>query len=150
MEELRRRLEIPTERLADINTVLLDPSNRIVENLLEVVDRYGTPESINHQAAEAGKLENLLKQVEAVRPDYLRDLQWLEQQRDSGAFVRLEDYRTFLGDSAPSPLMETGTAVTMEISACQYFSWVIEAARRAIERKNLMPGRFIKNARFSG
>jgi hypothetical protein len=144
MEELRRRLEIPTERLADINAVLLDPSNRIVQSLLEVVDRYGTPESINRQAAEAGKLENLLKQVEAVRPDYLRDLRWLEQQRDSGAFVRLEDYRTSLGDLAALPPLETGTAVTMEISACQYFSWVMEAARRAIERKNLMPGRFIK------
>ena len=35
-------------------------------------------------------------------------------------------------------------AVTLEISACQYFPWVIAAAKRAIEQGSLMPGRFIK------
>jgi hypothetical protein len=34
--------------------------------------------------------------------------------------------------------------VTLEISACQYFDWVIEAARRAISQRSLMPGRFIR------
>jgi hypothetical protein len=35
-------------------------------------------------------------------------------------------------------------AVTLEISACQYFPWVMLAARRAQERGELMPGRFIR------
>ena len=35
-------------------------------------------------------------------------------------------------------------AVTLEISACQYFPWVIEAATRAIAQGTLMPGRFIR------
>jgi hypothetical protein len=36
---------------------------------------------------EARKLENLLKKVEAVKPEYLKDLQWLTEQRDRGAFI---------------------------------------------------------------
>jgi hypothetical protein len=145
MEAMRQRLEIPAERLEEINALLLDPSNRMVQSFLDVVSRYGSPESINQQAAEAGKLKNLLKQVAASRPDYLDDLKWLEQQRDSGAFVSLEDYRSALMAGQDSRrALETDKAVTMEISACQYFPWVIEVARRAIERQNLMPGRFIK------
>ena len=35
-------------------------------------------------------------------------------------------------------------AVTLEISALQYFPWVIGEARRAIEKGELMPGRFIR------
>ncbi len=35
-------------------------------------------------------------------------------------------------------------AVTLEISAAQYFPWVIEIAKRAIAEGGLMPGRFIK------
>jgi bifunctional DNA-binding transcriptional regulator/antitoxin component of YhaV-PrlF toxin-antitoxin module len=35
-------------------------------------------------------------------------------------------------------------AVTLEISALQYFPWLIAEARHAIERQDLMPGRFIR------
>jgi hypothetical protein len=35
-------------------------------------------------------------------------------------------------------------AVTLEVSASQYFPWVIEAARRAIKDRALVPGRFIR------
>jgi len=35
-------------------------------------------------------------------------------------------------------------AVTLEISSAQYFPWVIAAAKRAIEREMLVPGRFIR------
>jgi hypothetical protein len=35
-------------------------------------------------------------------------------------------------------------AVTLEISAAQYFPWLIVAAKRAIGRGDLMPGRFIR------
>jgi len=35
-------------------------------------------------------------------------------------------------------------AVTLEISAAQYFPWIIAIANRAIENRSLMPGRFIK------
>jgi hypothetical protein len=36
------------------------------------------------------------------------------------------------------------TAVTLEISALQFFPWLIAEARRAIEKKQLMPGRYIR------
>jgi hypothetical protein len=32
----------------------------------------------------------------------------------------------------------------LEVSACQYFPWIIEIARKAIDEQLLMPGRFIK------
>ena len=35
-------------------------------------------------------------------------------------------------------------AVTLEISALQYFPWVIAAARKAIAERSLMPGRWIR------
>jgi hypothetical protein len=40
--------------------------------------------------------------------------------------------------------LEDGLAVTLEISALQYFPWLIAEARQAIERQELMPGRFIR------
>lgn len=49
-----------------------------------------------------------------------------------------------LGDEADDTVFADDFAVTLEISACQYFPWVIEAARRAIEQGSLMPGRFIR------
>ena len=34
--------------------------------------------------------------------------------------------------------------VTLEISACQYFSFFIKQAKKALQNKELMPGRFIR------
>ena len=52
--DLRARLAIPSTRLDDLNALLLDPDTRVVNDLLEVVARYGTPEEINRKAREAG------------------------------------------------------------------------------------------------
>ena len=60
---------------------------RVVDDLVEVVARYGTPEEINRQAREAGELPALLERVRATHPQYLPDLEWLAEQRDAGAFV---------------------------------------------------------------
>ena len=46
---LRHRLAIPTERLEEINSVLLDPDMRIMNEFLDVVSKYGTPEEINQK-----------------------------------------------------------------------------------------------------
>jgi len=87
----------------------------------------------------------LLKKVEAVKPEYIEDLKWLEKQRDQSAFISVADYRKkILGDKYNSIRFKDEFAVTLEISACQYFPWVIAIAREAINRKMLMPGRFIK------
>ena len=92
-EDLHHRLLIPDTNLAAINALLLNPDSRVIDGLLKVVEKYGTPEEINWQAAEARKLPNLMKRLEAVNSPYIADLEWLIEQRDSGAFISEADYR---------------------------------------------------------
>jgi len=144
-DELRARLRIPEARLEAINDILLDADSRVVNDFLEVVARYGTPEEINARAAEARKLPNLLARLEEQGSPYLSDVKWLLQQRDAGAFVSEADYRrSVLGPKADSMTFKDEFAVTLEISAAQYFPWVIAEARQAIANRELMPGRFIR------
>ena len=141
---IQQLLKIPQERLNEINAVLLDPETRVVKDLLAVVSRYGTPAEINRKAEKAGQLPSLLQRVREVKPEYLDSLRWLEAQRDQGAFIGIRDYRRkVLGDQADSMHFKDDFAVTLEVSAAQYFPWVIVAAEQAIARGSLMPGRFI-------
>jgi len=138
-------LAIPADRLDAINAVLLDPKSEVMQNFMDVVSKYGTPEEINAKALEAGKFENLLKKVQAVKPEYVKDLEWLAEQRDKGAFVSIAEYRRkVLGDAARSMKFKDESAVTLEVSALQYFPWIRPMVEQAIERKTLIPGRFIK------
>lgn len=142
---LRQLLKIPTSRLDDINQVILDPGMRVIDDFLDVVAKYGTPEEINRKAREARRLPRLLEQVARIKPEYLADLQWLEEQRDRKAFISIADYRRkVLGDRADSMKFADDFAVTLEVSAAQYFPWIIAAAKSAIDQQILMPGRFIK------
>ena len=143
--DLQARLKIPASRLDAINAVLLDPGMTVMKDFLEVVARYGTPEEINRKAAAAGSLASLLAQVRATRPENLKDLLWLMEQRDRGAFIRIDDYRRkVLGDQADGMRFKEDVAVTLEVSAANYFAWILDAARRAIEQQSLMPGRYIQ------
>jgi hypothetical protein len=143
--ELRRRLAISSDRLDDLNAFLLDPDARIVNDLLAVVARYGTPDEINRQAREAGRLPALRERVRTAQPDYIADLEWLASERDRGAFVSVADYRRgVLGDRADTMSFRDDVAVTLEVSALQYFPWLVAAARRAIDDRSLMPGRWIR------
>jgi len=143
--DLRQRLAIPADRLDDLNAFLLDPDARIINDLLAVVARYGTPDEINRRAREAGRLPALLDRVRAAHPEYLADLEWLTEQRDRDAFVSVADYRrSVLGDRADTVTFRDDLAVTLEVSSLQYFPWVIAAARRAIADRSLMPGRWIR------
>ncbi len=144
MTDLRNMLVIPESRLESINAVLLDPHSKVINNFLEVVAKYGTPEEINRKHREARKLENLIKQVEERAPGHIADLKWLIEQRDNGAFVGVADYRrNLLGAKADSIKFKDEFAVTLEVSALQYFPWVREMCEKAIENKTLVPGRFI-------
>ncbi len=144
-ESMRKLLHIPASRLDDINAVLLDPNSRAVNDFLAVVSKYGTPQEINRKAEQARQLPALLEQVKSAKPEYLADLQWLEQQRDRGAFITIGEYRRkVLGDRAASMQFKDDYAVTLEVSATQYFPWVIAAAKKVIAERSLMPGRFIK------
>ena len=141
-QDLRNLLKIPYERLDEINAVLLNPDERVVNEFLAVVEKYGTPAEINAKAAEARKLENLLAQV---KPEYLEDLKWLAEQRDAGAFITVAAYKEkVLGEKAATTEFLDDFAVTLEVSACQYFPWLIGAAKRSINEGKLLPGRFIR------
>jgi len=137
-------LKIDPTRLDAINSVLLDPNSRVMKAFLDVVAKYGTPEEINRKHRESRKMENLFKQVEAKAPEYLKDLNWLIQQRDSGRFISVADYRhKVLGDAVKNIKFKDEYAVTLEVSALQYFPWIRVMAEQAIANKTLMPGRYI-------
>jgi hypothetical protein len=144
-KELRQLLEIPPSRLEAINKILLDPDSQVINDFLEVVARYGSPEEINRKAEQARQLPALLERVEATKPEHLADLTWLQDQRNQNAFISVPDYRRkILGSQADKMAFKDDFAVTLEISAANYFPWIKKIAERAIEHEMLMPGRFIK------
>jgi hypothetical protein len=53
-----------------------------------------------------------------------------------------------LGERADSTPFRDDMAVTLEVSALQYFPWVIAAARKAIAERSLMPARWIQVRRM--
>lgn len=141
---MQNLLKINPSLLDSVNSVLLDPNSRVMKNFFDVVAKYGTPEEINRKHREARKMENLFKQVEAKAPDYIKDLNWLIEQRDRGAFISVADYRhKVLGDAVKNVKFKDEYAVTLEVSALQYFPWVRVMAEQAIANKTLMPGRYI-------
>jgi hypothetical protein len=145
MPDLRSRLRIAPDRIDAINEILINPDMEVINDFLEVVSKYGTPEEINAKAQEARKMESLLAKVKETKPEYLDDLEWLEKQRDQGAFISVADYRKkILGEKADQTTFTDDYAVTLEISACQYFPWVRMIAERSIENGLLIPGRFIR------
>ena len=145
MTDLRQRLKIPSTRLDEINTFLLNPDNPLINRLLEIVETFGGPEQINRKAREAGRLDNLMARLKEKHSPYVADLEWLAAQRDARAFISLSDYRhKIVGKKGASTTFNEETAVTLEISALQYFPWLMAQARQCIARDQLMPGRFIR------
>jgi hypothetical protein len=142
--DLRKLLLIPKDRLDDINAILLDPDERVINDFLAVVAKYGSPEDINRKHQESRKLDYLIKKVKEKNPDYIKDLNWLIEQRNRSAFTSVEDYRKrVLGDRVKSIKFSDSSAVTLEVSALQYFPWIRPMAERAIKDGSLVPGRFI-------
>jgi hypothetical protein len=87
--------------------------------------------------------------LEKKKPDYTKDLEWLSHQRDQQAFISINDYRQkVLGDNVPKFEFDDEFAVTLELSACQYFPFLIEGAKRAISNQELLPGRIIRVRRM--
>lgn len=142
---MREQLKIRPAALKEVNDFLLDPKNPIVNEVLRIVDKYGTPKEINEMAREARELPNLMKRLRKIRSPYVKDLEWLETQRDKRAFVSIPEFRRrVLGKKADKMKFDKKRAVTLEISALQYFPWLITEAKQAIENKEIMPGRYIR------
>ena len=145
MNDLRQQLKISENRLNEINNLLTDPNNETIERILEIVEKYGGPAEINRKATEAGKLENLMDRLKKINSSYVADLDWLAEQRDKGAFVSMaEYYDRVVGDRDAESKINRGNAVTLEISALQFFPWLIAEAKQAIQKKELMPCRYIR------
>ncbi|MBN1772680.1 MAG: hypothetical protein JXB32_15530 [Deltaproteobacteria bacterium] len=143
--DLRKTLQIANDRLQLLNEYLVAPTNPLVGRLVELVEKHGGVESINKRAAEHRQLPNLLKKLEEEKSPYLKDVRWLIEQRDKGAFVSIADYRKrVLGDAAATTKFNEKNAVTLEISAVQFFPWLIAQAKQALEKRELMAGRFIR------
>jgi len=145
MIDLQSLLHIPAGRLDEINKLIEADAAGIIRKLVDVVNRYGTVEEINRKAREHSKLDYQMARLKEFGSPHVVDLEWLIKERDAGAFISIPDYRRkVLGDKADSMKFADDTAVTLEISALQYFPWIIEEAKQAIDRKELMPGRFIR------
>ena len=145
MNDLRQKLTISEDRLNEVNALLTDPGNEAVNRILEIVDKFGGPEEINRRAAEAGKFENLMARLKQINSPYVADLDWLAEQRNAGKFISMADYYQKILDDRDAGLnIDREKAVTLEISALQYFPWLIAEAKKAIEQKELMPCRYIR------
>jgi hypothetical protein len=145
MPNIRKKLEIPTEALESINQFLLDEKNPLINDLLSLIDKYGGIENINKKAEEASELENLLGKLRKIEPDYVKDIEWLISERDKKSFISIEEYRKkILGDKMSDVSFDEDFAVTLELSACQYFPFFIDIAKDCIENQKLVPGRIIR------
>jgi hypothetical protein len=143
--DLYNRLRISQSRLEEINALLLDPNTRMINDFLAVVEKHGTVEEINRKAKDARHLPNLMARLREIGSPYLADLEWVIEQRDRDAFISVAGYRRkVLGDGASTMTFKDDLAVTLEISAMQYFPFFIAEARQAIANGELMPGRFIR------
>lgn len=144
-QDLRKRLRIGPSTLQEVNQFLLDPGNSVINGLLRVVEKYGTPQEINAKARKAQKLSNILKRLQVMKSPYLKDLEWLVAERDKGSFISISEFRRkVLGNQIDGMTFDEAHAVTLEISAFQYFPWLITEARQAIEKKEIMPSRYIR------
>ena len=145
MESLREKLRIKEENLREINDFLTKEDNPLVDGLLRIVEEHGGVDEINRKAQEARKLENLMERLRTKSSPHIKDLEWLTEQRDKDAFISIPEYRQkILGEKAESMRFDGSFAVTLEISACNFFSWLIEEAKKAIAQQDLMPARYIR------
>ena len=145
MKTLRDQLTIPRERLEEINAFLSDPNNELINQLLEVVEHHGGPVEINRKAEEAGSFDNLMQRLRRMDSSYVKQIKWLVEQRDQSAFVSMQEYyERVLGNPEAMSAINQENRVTLEISALQYFPWLIVQAKQSIEKRELMPGRYIR------
>ncbi|MBS7608487.1 hypothetical protein KEJ52_04760 [Candidatus Bathyarchaeota archaeon] len=136
---------INEEKLEEVNDFLTREDNPLVNSVLEIIDRHGGIEEINRKAKENSRLENLMQRLEKMKSPFISDLEWLIKQRDKEAFISIPEYRRkVLGRKADSVKFNEACAVTLEISACNFFPWLIEEAKRAIKKRDLMPARYIR------
>jgi hypothetical protein len=142
---LRDRLRIREESIREVNDFLLRKDNPLVDGLIEIVEKYGGVDQINRKAKEARKIENLMDKLRKKKSTFAKNLEWLSEQRDEESFISIPEYRRkVLGNKADSMRFDETFAVTLEISAFNFFPWLVEEAKKAIAERGLMPARYIR------
>lgn len=143
MTHITDLLAISPEDVGPVNQLLTSPDIEMTQALCDLIETFGGVKTINEKAMKAGRLDNLMHRLKQIGSPYLSDLEWLMEQRDRHTFVPMDDYcRSHTGSDASS--IDFSKSVTLEISALQFFPWLIAQARQCIENKELMPGRFIR------
>lgn len=145
MTDLKEMLKIKAEDLDIVNQLITNPDNQQTKELCDLIEKFGGAKVINEKAQQAREPENMMQRLKEMDSPYVADLEWLLEQRDKKAFVSMGDYcQNILGKDADSSFVDSTNAVTLEISAMQFFPWLMAQARQAIEKKELMPGRIIR------
>ena len=135
--------------IAMINDYLGNRDNPLIVAVENIVHKYGSPAEINQKASSARDLKAIYERLQNLKSPYLADLKWLVDERDRGSFVTISDYRrNLLGESADQIYFSEGNAVTLEISALQYFPWLIAETKKALDQKDIMPARYIRVRRM--
>jgi len=145
MTDLKEMLKIKTKDLDIVNQLITSPDNKQVKELCDLIEKFGGARAINEKAQQARHPETLMKRLKEINSPYVADLEWLMEQRDKKAFISMDDYcKNILGKDADASSIDSINAVTLEISALQFFPWLMAQAKQAIEKKQLMPGRIIR------
>ncbi len=145
MSSLRNRLAIDEDRLREVNSFLSRRDNPLINNMLAVIEKSGGVKELNSRAKDAQKIDNIMKRLEAMKSPFVKDLSWLMRQREKEAFVSIPEFHDrILGKKSTRSKIDESFAVTLEISALNFFPWLIEEAKKAITDKGLMPSRYIR------
>jgi len=145
LADIREKLCMSEENLKEINDFILKKDNRLITSLLKIIDKFGGVQEINRKAQACCELEALMNKLEKKKSPYLKDLEWLIQQRNKSAFISIPEYRRkVLGKKVDSIKFNVSCPVTLEISAFNFFPWLIEEAKKSIKNQELMPARYIR------
>ena len=137
MTDLEKMLKIQTKDLDMVNQLITNPDNKQTKALCNLVEKFGGARAINEKAQQARDPETLMQRLKDINSPYVADIEWLTEQRDKKAFVSMDEYsKKILGDDADLSLIDSSHAVTLEISAMQFFPWLMAQARQAIEKKD--------------
>ncbi len=145
MTDLKDMLKIDQKDIDVINQLFTDSDNKQVNDLIKLIEKFGGADAINEKAKQARNPETLMQRLKDMNSPYVADLEWLMEQRDKKAFVSMDAYcSTILEEKGSVKGVDFSNAVTLEVSAMQFFPWLIAEAKQAIDKKELMPGRIIR------
>ncbi len=122
-----------------------DRKNEIFSPVLEIVDKFGGVNEINKRAKEVRKYDVIISKLDKINPLFLEKLRWLERLINKDDFISVDDYvKAVTRGKFSKEDLNWDYAITLEISACNFFNWLIEEAKKAVSEKSLMPARYIR------